>query len=136
MQRLAAARLNLLKISVVSGVMLACSPAWAQDPSPAAQQEISHLFSYLKGSGCQFNRNGSWYSPEEAVSHLDDKYQYLLKHDMVNSAEDFIEYAATKSSFSGRAYAVKCGAAEPVETAAWFRAELQKYRRAAATAKH
>jgi hypothetical protein len=127
-----------MKTIIFGALMLLGSASWAQDPAPAAQQEISHLFSYLKASGCQFNRNGSWYSPEDAAGHLDDKYQYLLKHDMVNSAEDFIEYAATKSSFSGRAYLVKCGAAEPVETGAWFRAELQKYRRAgiAASAKH
>ncbi len=127
-----------MKALAFAWLMLLCGTACAQDPAPATQREISHLFSYLKASGCQFDRNGSWYSPDDAVNHLDEKYQYLLGHDMVNSAEDFIEYAATKSSWSGKPYLVKCGAAEPVETAGWFRTELQKYRRAgiAASMKH
>jgi len=97
--------------------------------APAAQQEIAHLFSYLGGSGCQFERNGSLHDAKEAVDHLNTKYQYLLRKNMISSAEDFIAGAATKSSMSGQAYLVKCGNAAPVESAAWFQAELAKYRK-------
>ncbi len=114
-------------------LLLFGAPAVAEGVPPVAQQEISHLFAYLKGSGCQFSRNGSWYTPQEAVDHLSDKYQYLIHHDMVNTAEDFIEYAGTKSSWSGKPYVVKCGNAAAEETGGWFRAELQKYRKAGAS---
>lgn len=123
-----------MKKRLFIALMLLSGACAAQDPPPAAQQEIGHLLGYLKASGCQFGRNGSWYTPQEAIDHLDEKYQYLLRHDMVNSAEDFIEYAATKSSWSGKPYLVKCGAAEPLETSGWFRAELQKYRKSATAA--
>ncbi len=118
------------KIAFIALLLVGVS-AWADGVPPVAQQEINHLFSYLKGSGCQFSRNGSWYTPQEAVDHLNDKYQYLIHHDMVNTAEDFIEYAASKSSWSGKPYLVKCGSGAAEETAGWFRAELQKYRKAA-----
>ncbi len=96
-----------------------------------AQQEISHLFAYLKSSGCQFNRNGSWYGPQEAADHLNDKYQYLLNKNRISTAEDFIAGAASQSSMSGQPYLVKCGDAAPVESAIWFRVELEKYRKSA-----
>lgn len=104
--------------------------AGAAEPTPAARQEIAHLFTYLKASGCDFNRNGSWHGAVEAAQHLDKKYQYLLKKGMVGSAEDFIARAATESSMSGDAYQVRCGASAPVASAAWFGAELRRYRQA------
>jgi hypothetical protein len=97
-------------------------------PAPA-QAEIAHLFSYLEKSGCQFNRNGSWYAPAEAVGHLNKKYQYLLDKNLVSSAEDFIERAAKESSMSGKPYLVKCDNAAPVESAIWFKRELAAYRK-------
>ena len=42
------------------------------------KQEAEHLFAYLENSGCQFNRNGSWYSASEAAAHIRKKYEYLL----------------------------------------------------------
>ncbi len=118
------------KITLIS--LLLFSGACAADGiGDAAQQEISHLFAYLKSSGCQFNRNGSWYGPQEAADHLNDKYQYLLKKNRISTAEDFITGAASESSMSGQPYLVKCGDAAPVESAAWFRAELEKYRKSA-----
>jgi len=105
--------------------------AQAEDLSGAAQQEITHLFSYLGNSGCQFNRNGSWYDAQAAVNHINDKYQYLLGKHRIATAEDFIEGAASRSSMSGRAYMVKCGDGPSVESGDWFRVELDKFRKEA-----
>lgn len=121
-----------MKKTAFVALLLFAACARAEGVPPVAQQEISHLFAYLKGSGCQFGRNGSWYTPQEAVDHLNDKYQYLISHDMVATAEDFITYAATKSSWSGKPYLVKCGNAAAAETGAWFSDELRKYRKAGA----
>lgn len=103
--------------------------ALAATPSPAARQEIDHLLSHLGQSGCQFNRNGSWHDSAEAVDHLQQKYQYLLKKGLVSSAEDFIARAASESSMSGKPYLVRCGAAAPVPSGNWLKAELNRYRR-------
>ncbi|MFH1980679.1 MAG: DUF5329 domain-containing protein [Pseudomonadota bacterium] len=91
-------------------------------------EEIAHLLAYLKDSGCSFYRNGSWHSAGEAVAHLNTKYGYLEKRGLADTAEKFIDRAATKSSISGDPYMVKCANAAPVPSAAWFDAELKRYR--------
>lgn len=101
----------------------------AQAAEPATtKQEIAHLFSTLETSSCQFNRNGSWHDAKEASAHLHKKYQYLQNLNLVPSAEKFIERAATESSFSNRAYQIKCADNVAQSSAPWFTAALLKYR--------
>jgi hypothetical protein len=62
-----------------------------------------------------------------AWAHREKKLNYLESKNMVNSAEDFIDLAATKSSMSGRAYKVRCAeGAQPART--WLKRELQRQR--------
>ena len=105
------------------------SPLVFAEPSATTKQEINHLFSYLKASGCEFNRNGTWYSSADAATHLNKKYEYLVQKNMIASTEDFIENAATKSSMSGKSYQVKCKNAAPVESAVWFKEALLNFRK-------
>src|SRR4051812_43985653 len=98
-----------MKSILVFLVLLWSGLAAAQSPSAVTTREIAHLFSALEQSNCQFNRNGSWYTPAQAGAHLRRKYDYLLKDGLVKSAETFIDLAASKSSMSGRPYLVKCG---------------------------
>lgn len=109
--------------------LLAAGASQAAEPSATTKQEISHLFGYLEKSGCQFSRNGSWYPATEAVAHIDKKYQYLLRKNLLSDTESFIERAATESSMSGKPYLVKCGNTAPQESGPWFRAELKRYRK-------
>lgn len=102
--------------------------AFSAEISPVAKQEIKHLLGYMKGSGCEFNRNGTWYNAPEAVNHLNNKYEYLLKKRLISSTEDFIKQAATKSSISGKPYQVRCAPNGPVQSSFWFNTELGKYR--------
>lgn len=51
----------------------------AGEPPPEAKREIGHLLDYLGHSGCQFNRNGTWYGPAEARSHLQNKLDGLSR---------------------------------------------------------
>lgn len=97
-------------------------------PPPIARIEIGYLLSTVASSNCQFYRNGSWYDAKAAAAHLESKLQYLLTKDLVQSAEDFIEKAATESSMSGRAYAIHCKGSEPVPSAQWLRILLARYR--------
>ena len=109
-------------------LLVACFAVSAQQPDSAAKNEIAHLIDHLAKSGCQFNRNGKWYDASRAVSHLTRKYEYLLKRDLVPNAEAFIERAASESSASGKPYVVKCGKQPEVESAAWFREVLERFR--------
>jgi hypothetical protein len=91
------------------------------------KQEISYLFTHLKNSGCEFNRNGSWYQADAAVNHLNKKYEYLLGKGYISTTEGFIARAATESSMSHKAYVVKCGGAE-TKSAQWFKQALTTFR--------
>lgn len=97
-------------------------------PSPAARTEIDHLLSYLAESGCEFYRNGKWYPAPQARDHLQRKYEYLLKRNLADTAEQFIERAASQSSRSGEAYRVRCANGAPVASRDWLAAELRRHR--------
>lgn len=117
-------RLAALILSLLAFV---AAPAQAAPP-PQAEREIEQLIATLARSGCQFQRNGSWYDAAQAQAHLRKKYAYLRKRDLVASAEQFIERAASESSMSGRAYQIRCGTAAAVPSATWLRARLNEIR--------
>lgn len=106
------------------------SPSLAADKKSDTEKEISHLLEYLENSKCEFNRNGSWYNPYDAVKHIEKKYRYLKKKGLINSAEQFIDRAASESSISGSFYLVRCGDSRPVRSSIWFTDELKKFREA------
>lgn len=117
------------RLPILALALSAClaTPALAAPP-PQAEREIEQLIATLERSGCQFQRNGSWYDAAQAQAHLRKKYAYLRKRDMVASAEQFIERAGSESSMSGRAYQIRCGAAAAMPSAAWLRARLNEIR--------
>jgi hypothetical protein len=123
------------KIRFLLRLMLACAsllsmPAFAAEPSATTKQEIQYLLSHLESAGCEFFRNGTWYDGKAATAHLQQKYRYLLDKGMVSTAESFIDKGASESSMSGKPYLVRCGAdAKPVESAAWLKNELARYRK-------
>lgn len=106
-----------------------CSGAIAATPSTSTTQEIAQLLDRLGSSGCQFNRNGSWYSAMQAKDHLNGKYKYLLDKGKISTAESFIQLAGTESSMSGKPYRVKCKDAPEQESAIWLNTELAKIRK-------
>ena len=110
-------------------VLLMAGAAFAQAPSDRASREIAQLFDALRQSDCQFLRNGSWHDAQQAGDHLQRKYDYLLKRNLVTSAESFIELAASRSSVSGKPYQVRCGDDDPVSSQDWFMAQLAQLRK-------
>jgi hypothetical protein len=112
-------------------VLLTCNVATVGAAAPlssAARAEIEGLMSRLEASGCEFNRNDTWYTAAEAASHLQRKAKYLEDRGMVESAEQFIELAASGSSVTGRPYLVKCGGGSPVKSGEWLLLELRGMR--------
>jgi len=97
-------------------------------PPTVAQTEINYLLGFIERSGCEFYRNGSWYDSKRAQAHMRDKYEMLAATDRIDTAEDFIEKAATKSSLSGEPYQVRCGGGKAVRSNQWLRDALTRYR--------
>jgi Family of unknown function (DUF5329) len=116
--------------SALALLILAAS-AWSAGAAPApppVRAEIETMLKALRNSGCQFNRNGSWYTGAEAQSHLSKKFEYLEGKSLVNSAEDFISLGASTSSSSGKPYLVRCGSSQPVESKVWLQEQLKTIR--------
>jgi len=115
---------------------LALAPDVRAAAPAIAQTEINYLLGFIENSGCEFFRNGSWYDGKKAAAHLRDKYQILATGDRIQTAEDFIEEAATKSSLSGQPYQVRCSGDKAVTTNQWLRDLLARYRTHTAPAHH
>lgn len=121
-------RILRLASSVILLAAAATLPALAALPAQA-EREIDRLITALSQSGCQFQRNGSWYDASDAQAHLRKKYAWLVKRDMVDSAEQFIERAGSQSSISGKPYQVRCGGRPAVTSASWLNTRLAEIRR-------
>lgn len=126
--------MNTIRLVAVAAVLVAvlvgfaCAPSAHAAPPAKAQLEIDALMAALEKSGCRFERNGSWYDAARARGHLQEKYDYLRRHDMVDTAEQFIDRAATQSSMSGKPYHVQC-AGKPLATSHdWFVQQLRAMR--------
>lgn len=117
-------------------VGLALLPTTHAAMAPTAQTEIGYLLHFVGTSGCQFYRNGTWYSPETAQAHLRSKYEKIVSRVQIDSAEDFIAKVATKSSMSGQPYKAKCHGAEPITSSQWLNDALARHRSIDAAGAH
>ena len=113
-------KLNLIIVLVISLFGLNTSYAYANK-----ETEIQHLLNFVNNSQCLFIRNGSTHSGPDAKAHIMKKYDYYKSR--IDSAEEFIEYSATKSTMSGKKYKVRCDGKEYL-TAQWLNDELKNYR--------
>lgn len=96
--------------------------------TPEVNTEVQQLLGQLERSGCQFNRNGTWYDSAEAKTHLQRKLDYLNRKGTLKNTEQFIELAGSKSSSSGKPYQVKCSDGHAVTSASWLTKALQALR--------
>jgi hypothetical protein len=108
-------------VLAVMATLLLSSPTMALSMS----EEIDHLLDFVAASPCAFIRNGVTYDGEQAVAHIKDKYQQYRKD--IDSAEDFIALAASKSMMSGRPYLVQCDT-NTMPAADWLTKELAAFR--------
>jgi hypothetical protein len=116
-------RLILLPLLLLVTSLLSATPL-----NPAVRAEIDALLSSLEKSGCEFSRNGSWYTAAEAKRHLLRKLEYLDDKEAVQTTEQFIARGASTSSSSGKPYLVRCRDAAPIESNKWLTRQLTTLR--------
>lgn len=119
--RSAAAALALLGLFAMAPVRAA--------PAMSMPMEVNFLLGYVEGSGCDFQRNGSWHTAQEAHAHLQDKFNYLAARNMLDTTEQFIERVATQSSLTGHAYMVRCSGGPIITSKQWLSDELLRLRK-------
>jgi hypothetical protein len=113
---------------LIAAALWSAGSALAAVPD-ATRSEVARLLDAVEKSQCQFNRNGSWYDARAAREHLQKKYDYLAKKNLVTTTESFIERGATGSSMSGDPYQIRCPGSPAVASAAWLKAELARQRK-------
>ena len=119
---------RLLATAGLAVTLLSMSAAHADEAMMNA--EIDHLLETVAGSDCVFIRNGDEHDAAAARDHLQMKRERGRRY--YDSTEQFIERIASRSSWSGKDYHIRCGA-EPEQAARdWFTAVLEKYRSTAA----
>ena len=107
-------------------LLLALAAPLPATADATTEREIHHLLDFVSTSGCAFMRNGKAHDSAEAADHLRLKYERGRRY--ATSAENFIDRLASESSWSGKAYTVRCG--DALETSSrWLHRELAHYRR-------
>ena len=118
---------NLRKIEQAIVILLVCLlPLSLAAGDEHLQAEIDHLIQSIQSSNCAFIRNGETHSSAEAREHILKKYEHFK--DRIQTAEDFIQYCASKSLLSKQPYQIKCPDQGIVESRLWFLDELNRYR--------
>lgn len=124
-----------LRILALAASLLALSAGAALAKAPTASDEtksaIEFLLSYVAASDMSFIRNGTTYTAKEAVAHLRTKYNYFKAE--IETPEDFIRLAGSKSELSGKPYQVKTRDGKVQNSADWLTALLNEYRSARPT---
>jgi len=109
-------------------LLLLMAPLARADVPESQTAEVRHLLAFVAGSDCSLIRNGIHHDAGEAVAHIRKKYDYF--RDEIHSTEEFIAYAATRSTLSGSPYRVACPGRPVIDSARWLLNELQRYRQA------
>ena len=111
-------------ILILSGAALVKAQPAVEDSS----QAIEFLLNYVAGSDMSFIRNGTTYTAQEAAAHLKSKYDFFKAQ--IQTPEDFIRLAGSKSILSGSPYLVKTRDGKMQNSADWLGAVLNDHRSA------
>ena len=115
-------------LGVALGLALLLIPVARADTPVTMPMEVDFLLGFVGRSGCDFNSNGTWYDSAAAQAHLRSNYRYLVTIGRLSTTEDFIDRAATTSSFSGIDYAVRCDGGPILTSGQWLSDELAIFR--------
>lgn len=97
-------------------------------PSPAEQQRIESLIRFVEGQpGIRFVRNDTAYTPAQAGKFLRGKLESMGSK--VETARQFIDQIATRSSTSGKPYTVQLPDGRSVPAAQFLGDELARIER-------
>lgn len=98
----------------------------ADEGSNSRGETIEMLIVAVETSGCTFIRNNKRHSAGEAADHLRLKLRRGRRY--ANTAEEFIEKLASKSSWTGRPYFMDCPGSEKQPVSQWLRVRLDNIR--------
>jgi hypothetical protein len=111
---------------VLLGLPLAVQADTSSTLSPQVRQQIDYLLHRVEDSGYIFIRNGSEHDSADAANHMRRKFEHFLDKGDIESVDDFIDLAGTRSLITRRNYMVRLPDGTELPTAQWLRAELKE----------
>jgi hypothetical protein len=124
---------SLLKGKKITTVFLLYPVLWAiasyagvESGNDSLAESINYLLSYVKQSDCIFIRNGKEHTTQDALSHIQKKYDHF--RDEIKSPEDFIRLTASKSLLTGKPYLIKTKDGNILKSETWLLKALEAYR--------
>ena len=91
-------------------------------------QTINFLLDHIAKADAVYVRNGSTYTPPQAVEHIKAKYEHFKGQ--IKTPEDFIRLAASKSLLSGKPYMVRPRGEKEQTMSEWLSEALREHRAA------
>lgn len=116
----------MARLTLIALLVFAAPPLAGARPDASTEAEIAELLAAVEASPCTFIRNGAPHAAPDARSHMELKYGHVRRR--VNSSEDFIEFAASKSSMTGQAYVVECPGEAQRPSRDWMLERLREVR--------
>jgi hypothetical protein len=107
-------------------IFLLALPAIVSARDAREQQRIDYLINSLGSlKGSVFIRNGTEHDAQAARDHLQKKLNYAGER--VKTAEQFVKYCASESSFTHQPYKIRFADGKVVDTASYFAAKLKEF---------
>jgi hypothetical protein len=103
---------------------LSTSPLWGREAREQARIDFL-IHGVETASGVKFVRNGSEYDGVAGAKHLRMKLGYAGER--VKTAEDFVKYCASESSFTHQPYKIRVADGTTTDAASYFRAKLREF---------
>jgi hypothetical protein len=115
----------MLRRSLFLALLAAFAAPALAGVSPAEKARIDRLIQFVESrKDVKFIRNGSVYSSADAARFLRGKFDKMGEH--VNTAQEFIEQIAAKSSTSGQSYLIRFADGRTEPSAKFLTEELQR----------
>ncbi len=114
---------SLMKTAILFALLVVSNSVIGADK---LSEEIQHLLKYVSVSECIFIRYGKSYDSDKTVSHMKKKYAHFK--DKISTAEEFIEFSASKSMISNKPYLIECEGQFTQTSKQWLLDELISYR--------
>jgi len=116
-------------ISLIALYLFPWCPIASAETAPDAENlaaAINYLLAFVEKSDCTFFRNDRAHTAQEAVSHMQRKYDHFK--DEIKTPEDFIRLSASKSLITGKPYMVKTKAGRLLKSETWLLEALAAHR--------
>jgi len=114
-----------LLVALIGGASLLVAQATTRQAPTAVDATIRYLIDVVASSENTFLRNSTRYGGAEAAQHLQRKYEHF--RDKIQTVDDFIELAASRSLLTGKPYLVVDTAGVTTPTSLWLHQLLSDY---------